>query len=674
MGKLLWYWNRLHAMSARECVLRVQKLVFQWQDRLAAPVGAAGADPGTDTGFPLLPPAERAHEIFRQALEKDAREILAGHWTVFEGLKLQVDDPPQWDKDYLANIEVPTRELSFKLNHRSLPKTADIKLIWELSRWNQMVRLAQAAYVLHDAKALHTVLRWLDDWCRNNPTFQGWNWTSPLETGLRLIQYVWIDALLDAAIRAIGTNENVSNPGDRTGSPQAQLQSLRQRILAPHVYFTWRYRSLGSSANNHLMGELAGVACALARWPKLAQWAKPLEDVSRLWQRETLAQFASDGGNREQALNYHLFSFELCWQARAALLAAGMRIAPEVEERLQKAIQFYATVQSHYEPWDYGDSDSAHVTPFFVQESLSRLEWRLWMISSEASPAITYWMGAAPAVKLPFSSPVSSTPGANSTDWTIYRESGMAVRSFKEWFLRCDISPLGYLSTAAHGHLDALHLSVWHRGQALIIDPGTGAYYGDKKLRQHLASWKAHNGPHLNQSHFPRRLGPFLWAKKHERPECLEASPELLRVRLALPSTRLVRSVLRLNDREGWMIEDQIEPGSHQPLEGFSVHWQFAPGTQVKALDKRFFILQRNDLEYRMELEGQWSSVILHEAAEGRGTDQLMTPGICSPGFRQATTGPWLQLKSGAATDQPHRMRLWFEPKTEAAELGSFVG
>ena len=34
---------------------------------------------------------------------------------------------------------------------------------------------------------------------------------------------------------------------------------------------------------------------------------------------------------------------------------------------------------------------------------------------------------------------------------------------------------LGYLSTAAHGHLDALHLSIWYRGIAFVIDPSTGA-------------------------------------------------------------------------------------------------------------------------------------------------------------------------------------------------------
>src|SRR5205814_2908837 len=103
--------------------------------------------------------------------------------------------------------------------------------------------------------------------------------------------------------------------------------------------------------------------------------------------------------------------------------------------------------------------------------------------------------------------------------WQIHPETGIAVQRAGDWFLRFDLSPLGYLSTAAHGHLDALHLSMWFRGKAFVIDPGTGAYYADARIRNYLASWEAHNGPrHLN-SEKPRRLGPFLWADHHQRPE-----------------------------------------------------------------------------------------------------------------------------------------------------------
>src|SRR5205814_8528523 len=104
-----------------------------------------------------------------------------------------------------------------------------------------------------------------------------------------------------------------------------------------HVYYTWRYRSFGSSANNHLLGELAGLVLAIARWSSLTGLATSLDELRGIWEKEVLLQFAPDGGNREQALGYHLFSWEFCWQTQAALLAAGKHVSASVEERLKRA-------------------------------------------------------------------------------------------------------------------------------------------------------------------------------------------------------------------------------------------------------------------------------------------------------------------------------------------------
>ena len=54
-----------------------------------------------------------------------------------------------------------------------------------------------------------------------------------------------------------------------------RLARIRARVLPPHLWFTWRDRSFGSSANNHLLGELAGLILALVRWPSLTRWARP---------------------------------------------------------------------------------------------------------------------------------------------------------------------------------------------------------------------------------------------------------------------------------------------------------------------------------------------------------------------------------------------------------------
>ena len=46
-----------------------------------------------------------------------------------------------------------------------------------------------------------------------------------------------------------------------------------------------------------------------------------------------------------------------------------------------------------------------------------------------------------------------------------------------------DVGPLGYLSIAAHGHADALAVTLSAEGRELIVDPGTASYYGNPAWR-----------------------------------------------------------------------------------------------------------------------------------------------------------------------------------------------
>jgi len=648
LSRFSWYWHRLRAMSPAEMGAHVRKRVYQfadarrtwdWErDRLKA---------GQQTGcFPKLPERGAAPERLREALRRDAEEVLAGRWRAFGHLALKVDDPPHWQMDYLAGKNLQTEESAFRLDHRELPNGADIRLVWELSRWSQLVRLAQAAYVFGEARFGDKCVAWLEDWVAHNPPYRGWNWTSALESGIRLVQFTWIDALL------------------RNIEPQSQsgaLQDLQWKILAPHACFTWRHKSFGSSANNHLLGELAGLILATARWPALEKECAPLGILQQMWEAEVLAQFAEDGGNREQALNYHLFSLEFCLQAQAALTSAGRTVSVNVENRLRLAAAFYVEVQSPGEvqspkskvqspgssadgtgeTWDYGDSDSARVTPFFAQERTGALEWRDWLRDVENGSSIFYWLGAPPLRSR--RSEIAAGAGRTAKGGAVFEASGIAVDDWNLWTLRLDVSPLGYLSTAAHGHLDALHLSVWYRGVAMIVDPGTGAYYADKQLRAYLSSWDAHNGPHPVGLNFPTRLGPFLWSKPHSAP-IGHYRPGEVTGDLVLPVGRVRRRLLRVEEDRCWQVEDSYEPNPSWSGD-FIVRWQFAPGSWVKRLDERRFALHRGEVSIMIEVGANWTEVNLVEALADTANH---FDGIVSPAFRKTVFAPYLKLTGKA--------------------------
>jgi hypothetical protein len=675
MSQLSWYWHRLRTMSPAEMALHVRKKLRQRADSRRLPDWSA-LDLRPIGDFPRLPKPEDAPPVLREALQRDVEDILAGRWRAFGHLDLKVDDPPKWHCDYLVGKDFATTESAFELNHRALPGGADVKLIWELSRWYQLVRLAMGAYVLGDARAAMKCVEWLEDWVKNNPPYRGWNWTSALEAGLRLIQFTWIDALLGAPSSGSARTEDRNAPSG-SSALQAQLSALRRAILPPHVWYAWRHQSFGSSANNHLLGELAGCIVATVRWPELACCGAPIEELQRRWSREVMAQFAQDGGNKEQALHYQLFSWELCWQAFTALLEIGKFDQSEIGRRLSAAGLFYREVQSRMDHWAYGDSDNAFVVPYFACAERAVSEWHQWFEAPVQSQAILYWLGDAPTryPTIRYSSPLDTRAfGA----WWVYPDSRIGVCKSGYWWLRWDLSPLGYLATAAHGHLDALHLSIWFKGVAMVVDPGTGAYYADPALRTWLASRAAHNAPCPIGAEQPRRLGPFLWAENHRAPSVSHEGGNTVGVQtgtgsrgrsphlsneggktvgvLSLIGQLMRRAIEPLPGGTGWLVKDECIGKDGRPIE-FTVRWQFAPETSVKRLDDRRFLLRRHDVAIELQVSEGWSDVVLVELDAFANTSRSETAaparedarptayeGIVSPAFRKTVRAPCLKL------------------------------
>jgi hypothetical protein len=653
LQKFPWYWHRLRAMGPNEIALRLQKKAHQLADAKYKPLRGLPLEP--QDCFPRLPKKMDAPGELLAALERNVTEILRGDWRAFGHLPISMGDPPRWHFDNLVGQDRKSSRVFFKLDHRAQPGGADIKVIWEPSRWYQLVRLAMAAWLLDHSRAQEKCVEWLHDWARNNPPFRGLNWTSGLETGIRLIQYTWIDSFLSAA-----------------GVPNKTLDELRRQILPPHLWYTWRYKSFGSSANNHLIGELAGIILTLARWPELSKISAPLKEVAALWEKEILAQFAEDGGNNEQALGYHLFSWEFCWQTQRAIESAGSRVSERVTERLIKAGRFYSEIRPENDNWDYGDSDNAFVTPLFAEEANAAREWWRWFNHSASSAALQFWWGdfsrSAPVPGAATSdNPARSNSRRTGThvterpttgalpSWQIFSNSGYAVFRSEDWFARFDFSPLGYLSMAPHGHADALHLSVWFRAEPLIIDPGTGAYYAEKRIRNYLASWAAHNSPHLRSApiEHPRRLGTFLWGPPHAMPGAKLISPQSILAEITLPYGRASRKITFVPETNSLRIEDSfLHPGKESVV---ATRWKFAPASHVKSISPGEFRVTSNSRSIWLRTSTSWkmtrsynppSELFGKTFSNSASLKSAPLDSIVSPAFRHLATSAYLVLEA----------------------------
>lgn len=554
IGKLLWYAQRLRAMSAAELLHRVRERWDRLHEVSRLKQVAEAPWNGTFTEHPRLPWNERVPPELHQQLILDQQRLVLGEWELFGWKRADVGAPPCWHRDATLGVVVDPQLPSRRLDHRRLEHGADTRAIWEVNRWAEMTRMAMHSALNEDVQAIRVAQLWLEDWCERNPPGYGINWTSPLEAALRLLNFCWFDSL----VRCCDDAELVRR--------QAELTA---RIVPVHAWWVWQRRSFGSSANNHLIGELAALVVATRRWPALHTTVANPEHLWAALKDEVLRQFATDGGNHEQALHYHLFAWEMIWQAVRVMPA----VEPEVLERLRLAAQYFVNLAQAEEPWDFGDSDDAQVVPLALRRSAAVAEFRAWLLEKPEGATLRYWLGPPPRG---IRSPAAST-------WIVQAESGMAIWRDERWTLRVDASPLGFGSMAAHGHLDALHTSLWCGPHALLVDSGTGAYYSHPQLRARLASWEAHNAPVPTAGRAaPRRMGAFLWSAHHPRPS-LTITGSICHMDLPFGETTLRRAVT-VADSVVEICDDVGEQDVHQII------WQLAPGWRLQPEGQRSFL------------------------------------------------------------------------------------
>jgi hypothetical protein len=203
-------------------------------------------------------------------------------------------------------------------DYRHLDGGADARCAWEIARWSEMARLAQDAWLNGELESLRVAQRWMRDWLEKNPVGQGIHWTSPLEGALRLMNFCWIDALT----RACGDAALI-----------AEQERIAQDFVPMHAWWVWRKKSFGSSANNHLMGELAALVMVTKRWPSLGKRLRDAESICGGWWEQG-ARFALPSLRVGDGLAGRACGEWLAWTGAGAFARCGAVFLRSVDGRM----------------------------------------------------------------------------------------------------------------------------------------------------------------------------------------------------------------------------------------------------------------------------------------------------------------------------------------------------
>ena len=594
-GGVAWRLRRLRTMAPAEVLWRIRQAASARIGHALTVAGAIGGvpRPANEVAFHWLPkPTIRPGDS--ASVVASALRIGAGRFKVFALDDALLGMPPDWLRDPRTGTRAPLR-FGKTLNYRDERLVGDIKYLWEPSRHLELVTLGQAWALTGDACHAHAAAVLLDSWISQNPYPLGPHWTSSLEHGVRLINWAVAWQLLD------GFSIDGEAPVLFEGEQGAFLRRRWLDSIYRHQQFIASHLSRHSSANNHLLGELAGLLVASLTWPVWPQSTAWQELARQGFESETLRQNGRDGVNLEQGIWYHHEVADMMLIAGLAMRNAGHDFSQAYWDRFLAMLVFIASVMNRCGQVPmFGDSDDAVMLrldgggDFSVYCSLLASGAVLFGRSDLARAAKksddkTLWL-LGPTAPARFAALLEdSTP----EPWPErFDEGGYYILSDgrgtpDEILLVADAGPLGYLSIAAHGHADALSFCLSLGGREVLIDPGTYAYHTQQRWRDYFKGTAAHNTVRVDSLDQSISGGNFMWLRHaRARVESFTSEGSISRLTAShdgygrLPSPVLHRRSIEF-DREARtvQVEDELTGTGEHLIEWF---WHFAEDISVQ--------------------------------------------------------------------------------------------
>ena len=384
-------------------------------------------------------------------------------------------------------------------------------------------------------------------WYEENPFMIGLNWKSPLEAGMRLISWALVSFIMGKV------------------KPKEIFHKEFPESIYQHQYFISKFYSRHSSANNHLIGEMAGLYVSSVFWPYYKESSSWRTFARQRLIEQSLRQVETDGVGKERATEYQLFILEFFVIVGALGRAVGDPFPLEYWRRIGRMAAFLAAISDRNGNLAmFGDGDSAQVVPLpqTPQERVQSL-LRVCQFNNRGNSGQTeedlrsrllFWGQRADQVPL-------SPMAAMHAQLQAFPEGGYYVLALArceedEVIVVFDAGPIGFPPLYAHGHADALSFWLSYGGREFLIDPGTFCYYTHDAWRAYFRGTAAHNTLRIDGLDQSVTGGRFLWrhiARSHV--EHVENRSEFVRVKgfhdgyQRLPDPVIHRRDLRLFKR-----------------------------------------------------------------------------------------------------------------------------
>lgn len=399
------------------------------------------------------------------------------------------DGPPDWLANPLTGQRMPAPQRPWWQIPDFDSEVGDIKLIWELSRMDWVLALAQRVRQ-GETGALERLNVWLADWCEHNRPYLGPNWKCGQEASIR-VMHLACGALLLGQVRE-------TLPGLR------DLITLHLQRIAPTLQYAM------AQDNNHGTSEAAalfmgGSWLAALGDARGARWATK----GRALLENRAARLIGEQGTFSQySLNYHRLMLDTFSMAECMRSHLGL---PAFSERLNS--RALAATQWLHALTDPGTGDGPNVggndgarllqlTNATYRDYRPSVQLAMVLFGGQrAYTAHGSWDHAAKWLGVDLPIGVAPLPGNLQADdggfLVMRRGKAMSLLRYPRFRFR-------------PSQADALHLDLWVNGRACLRDAGTYSYNTDPKWVTYFDGVSGHNTIQFDGREQMPRLSRFL--------------------------------------------------------------------------------------------------------------------------------------------------------------------
>jgi len=432
---------------------------------------------------------------------KKADEIISNKFDLFGTEKLDSDNRHiEWQCDiktgyhwnprkYYRDIEIPEG-------------SADIKVPWELSRFQFLTVLGQAYKLTGDENYAEKFVEFVNDWIDSNKPKFGVNWACTMDVAIRVSNWI-------LGFYYFKGSDKISE----------EFLFRFAKSIYQHGEHIYKNLETGQKYNsNHYLSDITGLVFIGTAFPEFKDAAKWREFGIKELKKEMEKQVYDDGCDFEASTCYHRLALELFFYSTYFVVVKDKRFSGENHIEVSEKIFGEVYTKKLYNMFDavlyllkpngrmpqIGDNDSGQLFKLYPRKVLDmryllslgavffkEQKWKIneFFQSNEDIAELLILYGKT-------GKNIWDSLGWNSLKnikSKAFPDAGWYVMRDNKNYCIVSCGPNGMGGNGGHTHNDKLSFELCIDEEDIIVDPGTYVYTSNPGMRNKFRSTAAHN-------------------------------------------------------------------------------------------------------------------------------------------------------------------------------------